>query len=81
VLPAGTILLTDPSLRALDANGGLTATHMPNFGSPVIDFGNNVSGATVDQRGPGYPRMLGALPDIGAVEFDLSDEIFANGFD
>ena len=81
VLPAGTILLTDPSLRALDANGGLTATHMPNFGSPVIDFGNNVSGATVDQRGPGYPRVLGALPDIGAVEFDLSDEIFANGFD
>jgi hypothetical protein len=81
LLPAGTILLTDPSLRALDANGGTTATHMPNFGSPVIDFGNNVSGAAVDQRGPGYPRILGAQPDIGAVEFDLSDEIFANGFD
>ena len=81
LLPPGTILLTDPSLRALNLNGGSTATHMPNFGSPVIDFGNNVSGATVDQRGPGYPRILGALPDIGAVEFDLSDEIFANGFD
>jgi len=81
LLPAGTILLTDPSLRALNLNGGSTATHMPNFGSPVIDFGNNVSGATVDQRGPGYPRILGALPDIGAVEAKLSDEIFANGFD
>ena len=81
LLPAGTILLTDPSLRPLNLNGGLTATHMPNFGSPVIDFGNNVSGATVDQRGSGYPRILGALPDIGAVEFDLPDEIFANGFD
>ncbi len=81
LLPAGTILLTDPSLRALAANGGTTATHMPNFGSPVIDFGNNVSGATVDQRGPGYPRILGAEVDIGAVEFDLPDEIFANGFD
>jgi hypothetical protein len=81
LLPPGTILLTDPSLRALASNGGSTATHMPNFGSPVIDFGNNVSGATVDQRGPGYPRILGALPDIGAVEFDLSDKIFANGFD
>ncbi len=80
-LPGGTILLTDPMLRALDANGGTTATHMPNFGSPVIDVGNNVSGATVDQRGPGFPRILGAAPDIGAVEFDLSDEIFANGFD
>ncbi|MGH2548509.1 MAG: choice-of-anchor Q domain-containing protein, partial [Thermomicrobiales bacterium] len=81
LLPAGTILLTDPSLRALNLNGGTTATHMPNFGSPVIDFGNNVSGATVDQRGAGFPRILGALPDIGSVEFDLSDKIFANGFD
>jgi hypothetical protein len=81
VLPGGTILLTDPSLRALDANGGSTATHMPNFGSPVIDVGNNVSGATVDQRGSGFARILGPAPDIGAVEFDLADEIFANGFD
>ena len=81
LLPPGTILLTDPSLRALSANGGTTATHMPNFGSPVIDFGNNVSGAEEDQRGQGYPRILGAGPDIGAVEFDLADGIFANGFD
>jgi hypothetical protein len=35
----------------------------------------------VDQRGPGFPRIRGPLPDIGAVEFNLSDEIFANGFD
>lgn len=81
VAPAGTILLTDPSLRGLAANGGVTSTHMPNFGSPVIDFGNNESGVTVDQRGTGYPRILGPQADIGAVEFDLSDEIFANGFD
>jgi hypothetical protein len=54
---------------------------MPNFGSPVIDVGNNASGATVDQRGPGFPRIRGPLPDIGAIEFNLSDEIFANGFD
>jgi len=81
LLPAGTILLTDPMLRPLNANGGSTATHMPNFASPVIDVGNNESGATVDQRGPGYPRILGPAPDIGAVEFDLADAIFANGFD
>jgi len=81
VLPGGTILLTDPMLRALDSNGGSTATHMPNFGSPVIDVGNNESGATVDQRGPGFPRILGPAPDIGAVEFNLVDEIFADGFD
>jgi hypothetical protein len=81
VTPGGTLVLIDPSLRALAANGGPTATHMPNFGSPVIDVGNNASGATVDQRGPGFPRIRGPLPDIGAVEFNLSDEIFANGFD
>ncbi|HEX5124964.1 MAG TPA: choice-of-anchor Q domain-containing protein [Rhodanobacteraceae bacterium] len=79
--PGGTILLTDPVLRALAANGGVTNTHMPNFGSPVIDVGNNESGVTVDQRGSGFPRILGPQADIGAVEFDLSDEIFANGFD
>jgi hypothetical protein len=81
VTPGGTLVLIDPSLRALASNGGPTATHMPNFGSPVIDVGNNASGATVDQRGPGFPRIRGPLPDIGAVEFNLSDEIFANGFD
>ena len=80
-LPGDTILLTDPMLRALDSNGGSTATHMPNFGSPVIDVGNNESGATVDQRGPGFPRILGVAPDIGAVEFSLDDSIFADGFD
>ena len=79
--PGGTILLTDPMLRALASNGGSTATHMPNYGSPVIDVGNNASGVTVDQRGTGHPRILGPQADIGAVEFDLPDLIFANGFD
>lgn len=79
--PTDTILLVDPSLRPLAGNGGPTATHMPNFGSAVIDAGNNASGASVDQRGPGFPRIRGPLPDIGAVEFNLSDEIFVDGFD
>jgi hypothetical protein len=81
VTPGGTLVLIDPMLRALALNGGNTATHLPNFGSPVIDVGNNESGATVDQRGIGYPRILGPAPDIGSVEFNLADEIFANGFD
>jgi hypothetical protein len=80
-MPAGTIQLVDPRLRPLDENGGPTATHMPNFGSAVIDAGNNVSGVTVDQRSTGFPRILGTGPDIGAVEFDLADSIFSNGFD
>ncbi len=79
--PGGTILLQDPMLRALASNGGPTATHMPNYGSVVIDAGNNASGATVDQRGTGHPRIFGPAADIGAVEFDLADLIFANGFD
>ncbi|KAB2898623.1 MAG: right-handed parallel beta-helix repeat-containing protein [Dokdonella sp.] len=80
-MPAGTILLTDPMLRPLANNGGLTRTHMPNFGSPVIDVGNNVSGATVDQRGSGFPRIRGSQADIGAIEFNLADSIFDDGFD
>ncbi|MGN6521581.1 MAG: choice-of-anchor Q domain-containing protein [Dokdonella sp.] len=81
VTPGGTILLTDPMLRALASNGGPTSTHMLNYGSPAINVGNNASGAVVDQRGSGHPRILGPFPDIGAVEFDLPDSIFANGFD
>jgi hypothetical protein len=80
-MPGGTILLQDPLLRALANNGGTTLTHMPNFGSPVINAGNNVSGATVDQRGSGFPRIIGPSADIGAVEFTLVDVIFADGFD
>lgn len=81
VTPGGTILLTDPSLRQLASNGGPTATNMPNYGSVVIDAGNNASGVTVDQRGTGYARILGPAADIGAVEFTLADAIFANGFE
>ena len=80
-VPSGTISLTDPNLRALANNGGDTRTHMPNFGSVVINAGNNASGATTDQRGSGFPRILGPKADIGSVEFNLSDVIFKNGFD
>jgi hypothetical protein len=80
VLPADT-LYTDPLLQALAYNGGLTMTHALTIGSPAIDAGNNEAGLSTDQRGPGYPRVLGAAPDIGAFEWDPNDEIFANGFD
>ncbi len=79
--PPGTIQLTDPMLRPLANNGGRTPTHMPNFGSPVIDVGNNVSGASTDQRGTGSPRVRNGTADIGAIEFDLPERIFRNGFD
>jgi hypothetical protein len=62
-------------------NGGLTDTHALSPESPAIDAGNNTAGAAADQRGSGFPRVIGANADIGAFEFDLNDLIFANGFD
>jgi hypothetical protein len=80
VAPAGTIY-ADPMLASLSNNGGLTLTHALLPGSPAIDAGNNDAAVSYDQRGTGYPRVIGANADIGAFEFDTNDLIFANGFD
>jgi hypothetical protein len=79
--PHGTILLESPRLGALAFNGGTTKTHMLLSGSPAIDVGNAASGVSFDQRGSGYPRVIGSSADIGAYELDTDDLIFANGFD
>jgi len=72
----------DPLLNPLASNGGETLTHaIRSPFSPAINTGNNDAAVSFDQRGPGFPRVSGAGPDIGAFEFDLSDEIFFNGFD
>ena len=76
--PADTIF-ADPQLEALADNGGLTRTNALRPGSPAIDHGDSGSFDN-DQRGPGFPRVLGAAADIGAYEAD-PDEIFFNGFD
>ena len=65
--PADTII-GNPLLGPLAENGGPTRTHALGAGSPAIDRGNNVLGRAYDQRGPGFPRVRGAQPDIGAVE-------------
>lgn len=77
---AGQIIATDPKLGPLTNRGGPTRTHEPLENSPALDQGNNSSGSTTDQRGPGYPRTLGLTTDIGAFERN-PDTIFANGFD
>ena len=78
-MPPDTIFTADPGLGSLSsANGGPTPTMAPLTGSSAINNGNNVNNGKYDQRGPGYPRVVGANTDIGAVE---SDTIFANGFD
>lgn len=80
-VPTDTIS-ADPMLLPLGNNGGPTLTHMPMEDSPVIDVGSNKTGLTTDQRGDGYPRVVGDIADIGAVEFSQSlDLIFIGNFD
>jgi Fe-S cluster biogenesis protein NfuA len=81
-MPVGT-LTASPNLAALADNGCLAPagasgvlgnvpscvqTLLPNAGSPVIDVGNNATFQANDQRGGGFPRVVGAGADIGAVE-------------
>jgi predicted outer membrane repeat protein len=60
----------DPLLAPLAANGGPTQTMLPQAGSPAINGGhaNTSNLPEFDQRGPGFPRVVGGRLDIGAVE-------------
>jgi hypothetical protein len=58
----------DPLLGPLQDNGGPTLTHALLSGSPAIDAGNNAYATDWDQRGPGYPRIVNGIIDIGAFE-------------
>ena len=64
----------DPLLGPLQDNGGPTLTHALLSGSPAIDSGNNGYATEWDQRGPGFPRIVGIIDpdnpiiDIGAFE-------------
>lgn len=40
--------------------------------SPAINRGNNANNRQYDQRGPGYPRVVGGRADIGAFEVQES---------
>jgi len=74
----GNVYGEDPQLAKLGAYGGLTKTHEPLTGSPVVDTGNpagctDTSGdlLTDDQRGFARPVDGGnghATCDVGAVE-------------
>jgi hypothetical protein len=65
----------NPLLGALTNNGGPTQTMSLNAGSPAINAGNDALALdnagqplTTDQRGTGFPRILGGTVDIGAFE-------------
>ena len=55
-------------------NGGPTFTHALVMNSPAVNTGSNsfVNSAT-DQRGIGFPRVLGGSVDIGALESLFGD--------
>jgi hypothetical protein len=59
----------DPRLGPLADNGGPTLTHALLPDSPAIDAGNNAYATDFDQRGPGFPRIVNGIIDIGAFEF------------
>ena len=56
-------------LEPLANNGGLTRTHALKRKSPAIDHGYNPLNLSTDQRGAGFPRLLGTAVDIGSYEF------------
>lgn len=64
----GDTLHAEPNLLPLAHNGGPTRTHALAQGSPAINMGNDVANLATDQRGAGFPRVVGAGPDIGAYE-------------
>ena len=66
----------NPLLGPLGNNGGPTQTMALLPGSPAIDAGSNALAVdandnplTTDERGVGFPRILGHSVDIGAYEF------------
>ncbi len=93
-LPPDTIIGKCPLLGPLKNNGGTTLTHALYSGSPAIDTGINGADLAYDQRGgpqpvvtpippppQAYERFSGVRIDIGAYEFQYSDNIFSAGFE
>jgi hypothetical protein len=76
-LPADT-LDGCPRLAPLFDNGGMTRTLALLPGSPAIDNGADPFSMGTDQRGAGFPRAVGAKPDIGAYEWSAGSGEFIN---
>ncbi len=75
--------IADMRLAPLSDNGGPTPTRLPLEGSPALEAGDNaasyVATTPFDQRGEGFPRVLGYAIDIGAVEAPASPALPPTG--
>lgn len=56
------------------------STHLPEAGNPAVDSGSNPEGRVWEQRGTGFPCVLGPARDIGATEL-LANGIFRSRFE
>jgi hypothetical protein len=72
------LLNVDPRLGPLQDNGGPTFTHALLPGSLAINAGDNSDAPPFDQRGEGYPRIVGGTIDIGAFEVQASSPVVAD---
>jgi parallel beta-helix repeat protein len=77
-ISGGNNLFADPRLGSLADNGGPTQTMALLAGSPAINAGSNPASLATDQRGPGFPRVAGTAPDIGAFEVQPPPLIVTN---
>ncbi len=71
----------NPQLGPLQNNGGPTQTMALLAGSPAINAGDNTNAPAYDQRGPGFPRIVGGTIDIGAFEDSIpASSLAVTGF-
>ena len=77
----GNLTGVDPVLGPLAFNGGTTRTHALFGGSPAINAGSNPYALTTDQRGVGFPRVIGAAADMGAYETSATTFTVTNNND
>ena len=79
VAGSGNLLGVDPMLGPLAFNGGPTRTQALLVGSPAIDAGSNPLSLATDQRGVGFPRVIGGMADMGAYEYNaVAPPVLAN---
>jgi hypothetical protein len=64
----GDLINANPLLGPLQDNGGPTPTMALLPGSLAVDAGDNTGAPDFDQRGPGFPRIVAGIIDIGAFE-------------